>query len=271
MASERAERIAREARDQAICSIASSCRPDERAGADARAARDRRADSGLAAAFAAWRRTGSVRRGSGGTVRPAAVARRRLYPRAARGRLRRARPPSRPEDRRLLPAFAPRSRRIKTHVGGRGDGLKLSLVQKVIDECERRDDPALTKVRVLLWRFAAEAARAEARRFRARGGCFRIRGVGCRGSWTFLPSMTTPARRRSWIADFGEAPNSRAGAGANAAAERSERGSGAARRTAARACRPARRGGVSSGARDRRLVGGFRHRLPRFSHSLPQN
>ena len=47
----------------------------------------------------------------------------------------------------------------------RGDGLKLSLVQEVIDECERRDNPALTKVLALLWRFAAEAAKAEAAGF----------------------------------------------------------------------------------------------------------
>ena len=38
-------------------------------------------------------------------------------------------------------------------------------MQKVIDECERRDDPALAKVLALLWRFAAEAARAEAAGF----------------------------------------------------------------------------------------------------------
>ena len=49
--------------------------------------------------------------------------------------------------------------------GEAGEGLKLSLVQRVIDECERRDDPALGKVLALLWRFAAEAARAEAAGF----------------------------------------------------------------------------------------------------------
>ena len=54
---------------------------------------------------------------------------------------------------------------IKTHGGADGEGLKLKLVQTVIDECERRDDPALGKVLVLLWRFAAEAARAEAAGF----------------------------------------------------------------------------------------------------------
>src|SRR6202020_1344905 len=54
---------------------------------------------------------------------------------------------------------------IKTHIGAPGDALKLPLVQKVIDACEQRDDPALTKVRALLWRFAAEAAKAEAASF----------------------------------------------------------------------------------------------------------
>jgi hypothetical protein len=49
-------------------------------------------------------------------------------------------------------------------------------VKKVIDECEELDDPALAKVLALLWRFAAEAAKAEAASFaheaaaRATGG-----------------------------------------------------------------------------------------------------
>ena len=65
----------------------------------------------------------------------------------------------------MLPAFAAALAAIKTSAGEVGGGLKLPLVQKVIDECERRDDPALAKVLALLWRFAAEAARAEAAGF----------------------------------------------------------------------------------------------------------
>ena len=38
-------------------------------------------------------------------------------------------------------------------------------MQKVIDACELIDDPALAKVRALMWRFAAEAAKAEAAHF----------------------------------------------------------------------------------------------------------
>jgi hypothetical protein len=63
---------------------------------------------------------------------------------------------------RILPAFRAAVVAMKTHAAQGGDGLKLSLVQEVIDECERRDNPALTKVLALLWRFAAEAAKAEA-------------------------------------------------------------------------------------------------------------
>ncbi|HKI13725.1 MAG TPA: hypothetical protein VKA12_01700, partial [Roseiarcus sp.] len=65
----------------------------------------------------------------------------------------------------VAPAFSAALAAIKTHGGADGEGLNLSLVQRVIDECERRDDPALGKVLALLWRFAAEAARAEAAGF----------------------------------------------------------------------------------------------------------
>ena len=65
----------------------------------------------------------------------------------------------------VLPAFSAALAAIKSHGGADGEGLKLKLVQRVIDECERRDDPALGKVLALLWRFAAEAARAEAAGF----------------------------------------------------------------------------------------------------------
>jgi uncharacterized protein (DUF2336 family) len=65
----------------------------------------------------------------------------------------------------ILPVFRAALAALKTHAGEARDGLNLELVQKVIDQCERRDNPALTKVLALLWRFAAEAARAEAAEF----------------------------------------------------------------------------------------------------------
>ena len=65
----------------------------------------------------------------------------------------------------LIPAFAAALAALKTYAGGPGDGLKLPLVETVIDECERRRDPALAKVMALLWRFAAEAVKSEAAGF----------------------------------------------------------------------------------------------------------
>ena len=78
-----------------------------------------------------------------------------------------------------------------------GDGLKLPLVQKVIDECEQLDDPALAKVLALLWRFAAEAAKAEAAQLRPRGGGFGFKRKAAARSWNFRPSTTIPVTRRS--------------------------------------------------------------------------
>ena len=164
MAPSRAERVARDARDQALCTIASSCRPDERADLT-RALREagsltpallmRSLLSGDRAlftqalaelsglplprvtafilepqgeGFAALTRRAGLKNGVGFAFRAALAA-------------------------------------LRTHVGEPGDGLKPPLVQKVIDACEQRDDPALIKVRALLWRFAAEAARAEAAQF----------------------------------------------------------------------------------------------------------
>jgi uncharacterized protein (DUF2336 family) len=164
MPRERAERIAREARDKAICSIFSSCQGDERA----ELARAVRAAGALTPALVLRSLLGGERdlfaealaELSG--LPPPRVAAFILEPQgegfaalAHKAGLRSG----------ILPAFRAALAAIKTHVGESGDGLKLSLVQKVIDECERRDNPALSKVLALLWRFAAEAARAEAAGF----------------------------------------------------------------------------------------------------------
>ena len=65
----------------------------------------------------------------------------------------------------VLLAFRAALAAIKAQGAESGDRLKLPLVQKVIDACELVDDPALAKVRALMWRFAAEAAKAEAAHF----------------------------------------------------------------------------------------------------------
>ena len=164
MPHERAERIASEARDQTICLIASSCRPDERAALT----RALRSSGALTPALLLRSLLGGDRdlfaealadlsglplgRVSAFLIEPrgegfAALAR--------RAGLRSG----------VLPAFRAALAAIRIYRGEAGDGLKLSLVQTVIDECERLRDPALTKVLALLWRFAAEAAKAEAAAF----------------------------------------------------------------------------------------------------------
>jgi uncharacterized protein (DUF2336 family) len=164
MAPARAERVAREARDQAICTIASSCRPDERADLT----RALRAAGSLTPALLLRSLLGGERvlfaqalAELSGLPLPR-VAAFILEPQgegfaalARRAGLKAG----------VTLAFRAALAAIRTQVGAPGDALKLSLVQKVIDACELRDDPALTKVRTLLWRFAAEAARAEAADF----------------------------------------------------------------------------------------------------------
>jgi uncharacterized protein (DUF2336 family) len=160
----RAERIAHVARDQAICSIASSCRPEEHAelmrvlrsaGALTPALLLRSLLSGERDLFAE-----ALADLSG--LPPLRVSAFICEPRgegfaalAHKAGLKSG----------VLPAFRAALAAIKSHVGVAGEGLKLGLVQKVIDECERRADPKLAKVLALLWRFAAEAARAEAASF----------------------------------------------------------------------------------------------------------
>jgi hypothetical protein len=71
-----------------------------------------------------------------------------------------------------LPVYRAALAALAQDGGTQVEGLNLRLVEKVIAACEERDDPALDKTLSLLWRFAAEAARAEARDF-ARGASSR--------------------------------------------------------------------------------------------------
>ena len=52
---------------------------------------------------------------------------------------------------------------LETEEEGGGDGLRSRLVRPAVAACETRRDPALAPVIALLWRFAAEAARRDAR------------------------------------------------------------------------------------------------------------
>jgi uncharacterized protein (DUF2336 family) len=161
---ERAERIAREARDQAISSIASSCPAAERV----ELVRSLRACGALTPALLLRSLLGGERdliaealaELSGTPLRR--VAGFILNPRGE-GFAALARKAGLKSG--VLPAFRAALAAIPGNAGEAGDGLNLALVQAVIDECERRDDPALGKVLALLWRFAAEAARAEGASF----------------------------------------------------------------------------------------------------------
>ncbi len=164
MAPLRAERVAREARDQAICTIASSCRPDERA----ELTRALRAAGALTPALLLRSLLGGERTLLSHTLAELSglplprVAAFMLEPQgegfaalARRAGLKAG----------VLLAFRAALAAIKAQAAEGGDTLKLPLVQKVIDACELIDDPALAKVRALMWRFAAEAAKAEAAHF----------------------------------------------------------------------------------------------------------
>ncbi len=206
MPREQAERIAREARDQALCTIASSCRPDERA----ELTRTLRAAGSLTPALL-------LRSLLGGGWALFADALAELsalpLPRVAAFILEPQGEGFAALARRaglksgVLPAFRAALAAIKVHAGEIGDGLKLSLVQKVIDECEKRDDPALAKVRALLWRFAAEAARTEAASF-AREAAASASGGRLPQILDFSPVNDDAGQAPKLIADFAKPPTS---------------------------------------------------------------
>jgi uncharacterized protein (DUF2336 family) len=161
---ERAERVAREARDQAISSIASSCAGDERT----ELVRALRACGALTPALLLRSLLGGERDlfvGALAELSGLPLSRVAAFALAPRGEGFAALAHKAGLKSHMLPAFAAALAAIRTYAGVAGDGLKLPLVQTVIDECERRDDPALAKVLALMWRFAAEAARQEAAGF----------------------------------------------------------------------------------------------------------
>jgi uncharacterized protein (DUF2336 family) len=204
MSPSRAERAAREARDQAICTIAASCRPDERAGLT----RALRAAGGLTPALLLRSLLGGERNLFAAAMADLSalplprVAAFVLEPRSQGFAALARRAGLKPS---LLPAFRAALVAIKTHAGEPGDGLKLPLVQKVIDHCERLDDPALAKVQALLWRFAAEAAKAEAAHF-AREAAASASGGRLPPLLEFSPVNDEEDQTPKLIADFSRVP-----------------------------------------------------------------
>ena len=201
MPRERAERVACEARDQTICSIAFSCRRDELT----ELVRSLRECGALTPALL-------MRSLLGGDIDLFYEALAELsglpLPRVAafalnpRGEGFAALAHKAGLTSHVLPAFATALDAIRTCFVEDGEGLKLTLVQRVIDECERRDDPALGKVLALLWRFAAEAARVEAAGFAREAIAFAsLRQLP--QSLDFSPANDDPSEPLMLTADFG--------------------------------------------------------------------
>ncbi|HEY5203168.1 MAG TPA: DUF2336 domain-containing protein [Roseiarcus sp.] len=200
----RAERVAREARDQAICTIAWSCRPDERA----ELTRALRAAGALTPALLLRSLLGGERTLVSHTLAELSglplprVAAFMLEPQgegfaalARRAGLKAG----------VLLAFRAALAAIKAQGPEAGDSLKLPLVQKVIDACELIDDPALAKVRALMWRFAAEAAKAEAAHF-AREAASSATNARLPPILEFSPVNDEADRAPKLIADFSRTP-----------------------------------------------------------------
>ncbi len=65
----------------------------------------------------------------------------------------------------FLPAFRAALAGLETERPERGDKISRALVERVIGACEARGGPGLAPIQSLLWRLAAEAAREDAREF----------------------------------------------------------------------------------------------------------
>lgn len=200
MPREQAERVARQARDQALCSIAASCKGDERA----ELTRALRAAGALTPALLLRSLLGGERRLFAEALAELSglpLPRVGAFIREPRGEGFAALAKRAGLKSGVLPAFRAALAAIRTEAGEAGDGLKLELVQKTIDECERRDDPALARVRALLWRFAAEAARAEAASF-AREAAALASGGRLPQILDFSPVNDDAGQGAKLIADF---------------------------------------------------------------------
>ncbi len=160
----RAQRIARETRERTIASIAAACGSEDRA----ELARSLREHGALTVALLMR----SLLGGDSGLFAAALVELARVplpqviaFMRNPRGEgfaalSRKAGLPS-----HTLTVFRAALSALDSYRGARGEGLKAPLIGAVIAACEARRNPALAKILSLLWRFAAEAGRAEAHSF----------------------------------------------------------------------------------------------------------
>ncbi len=162
MDGKRAEKIARESRDAALASIAADCEPRERA----ELVRTLRARGALTMALILRSllegerelAAAALAELSGQTYARASAFARDPYGQGFAALALKAGIP-----RHALSALRAALGAIDAHGAGRGAGLKPRLVEATIAACEAERDPALAPILSLLWRFAAEGARTEAR------------------------------------------------------------------------------------------------------------
>lgn len=158
----RAERIAREARDAALVSIAADCEPQERAEL-VRMLRERRALTMALLLRSLLEGERDLTTAALAELSGTSLARVSAFARDPHGEGFAAVALASGLPRHALPAFRAALGAIDIHGAGSRGGLKPRLVQTTITVCEAEHDPALAPILSLLWRFAAEAARSETR------------------------------------------------------------------------------------------------------------
>ncbi|MBV8614917.1 MAG: DUF2336 domain-containing protein [Acetobacteraceae bacterium] len=158
---ERAAREAIDRRDAALVSVAATCRRTD-LGAFVRTLRERAALTTtllLRAALSGEREMFAMALAELAGISPARAAElTRARSEGVAALMAKAGLPA-----HAAPAFRAALAALDAHSADDGEGLRPDLVSATIAACEARNDPALAPVVALLWRFAAEAARVEAR------------------------------------------------------------------------------------------------------------
>ena len=158
----RAEKIAREARDAALVSIAADCEPLERAEL-VRTLRERGALTMALLLRSLLEGERDLASAALAEISGLPLARTSAFARDPYGEGFAALALTSGLPRHALPAFRAALGAIEVHGAGDRGGLKPRLVEAVITACEAERDPALAPILSLLWRLAVEAARTEAR------------------------------------------------------------------------------------------------------------
>ncbi len=158
----RAERLARDAREAAFASIAAGCEAEERA----ELARTLRERSALTMALLLRSLLGGRRELAAAALAELSgvpLGRAAAFLRDPHGQGFAALALKAGLPRHALVAFRAALNAIDARGAGRGQRLKPPLIEAAIAACQACGDPALEPILSLLWRFAAEAARTEAR------------------------------------------------------------------------------------------------------------